>query len=75
MIPHYWTPEQVMRLLDTLATHDKREARTAALIMWRTGLRIGETLALQWRDIDLGGRTLLGPRFEDRIRPDGSAPR
>ena len=27
-------------------------SRTAALIMWRTGLRVSEVLALEWRDLD-----------------------
>ena len=58
-IPHYWTPEQVRRLLDALASLELRRARTATLIMWRSGLRIGETLELQWRDIDVVGGTLL----------------
>lgn len=57
--PHYWNPHQIERLLDALATLDKRQARTAALIMWRTGTRISETLALEWRDIDLQTHTLL----------------
>ena len=52
MPPHYWTPEQVQRLLHALADQGMREARIASLIMWRTGLRIGETLALEWGDID-----------------------
>ena len=58
-IPHYWTPEQVRRLLDALATQELRQARTASLIMWRTGLRIAEVLDLEWRDIDTVGATLL----------------
>ena len=59
MIPHHWTPEQVQRLLDSLAEQEKGEARTASLVMWRTGLRVGEAVALEWRDIDLAGGTLL----------------
>ena len=39
-IPHYWTADQVKRLLDALASHNRHQARTAALIMWRTGLAI-----------------------------------
>ena len=39
-VPHYWTADQVQRLLDALAAHNRHQARTAALIMWRTGLRV-----------------------------------
>ena len=58
-IPHYWNPLQVERLLDSLAALGLRRARVAALIMWRAGLRVGETVALEWRDIDLTAGTLL----------------
>ena len=51
-VPHYWTAEQVGRLLDRLADHKRHQARALALIMWRTALRISEALALQWRDLD-----------------------
>ena len=64
MIPHYWNPQQVERLLDALAALGLRRARVAALIMWRSGLRVGETVALEWRDIDVAAssrfRLLLG---------------
>ena len=56
IIPHYWNPQQVERPLAALGL---RRARVAALIMWRTGLRIGETVALEWRDIDLTAGSLL----------------
>ena len=49
---HYWTADQVQRLLDALATHNRYQARTAVLIMWRTGLRISEVLELEWRDLN-----------------------
>ena len=58
-IPHYWTPPQVERLLDALAALGLRRARVATLIMWRSGLRISETIALEWRDVDVEGGTLL----------------
>ena len=51
-VPHYWTADQVKRLLDALASHNRHQARTAALIMWRTGLRVSEVLELEWRDLD-----------------------
>ena len=41
-VPDYWTAGQVQRLLDALASHNRHQARTAALIMWRTGLRVSE---------------------------------
>ena len=59
IIPHYWNPQQVERLLDALAALGLRRARVAALIMWRAGLRVGEIVALEWRDIDLTAGTLL----------------
>ena len=59
MIPHYWNPQQVERLLDSLAALGLRRGRVASLIMWRTGLRVGETVALEWRDIDHAAGTLL----------------
>ena len=58
-IPHYWNSQQVERLLDALADLGLRLARVAALIMWRSGLRVGETVALEWRDIDVAAGSLL----------------
>ena len=67
-VPHYWTADQVQRLLDALAVHNRHQARTAALIMWRTGLRISEVLELEWRDLDYTGdpATLLVRRSKTR---------
>ena len=59
IIPHYWNPQQVERFLDSLAALGLRRARVAALIMWRSGLRVGETVALEWRDIDVTAGSLL----------------
>ena len=50
-VPHYWTADQVQRLLDFLAAHNRHKARAAALIMWRTDLRISEALELEFRDL------------------------
>ena len=67
-IPHYWTADQVKRLLDALASHNRHQARTAALIMWRTGLRVSEVLELEWRDLDYSGdpATLLVRKSKSR---------
>ena len=54
-VPHYWTADQVKRLLDALTSHNRHQARNAALIMWRTGLRVSEVLELEWRDLDYWG--------------------
>ena len=51
-VPHYWTAEQVRRLLDALEGSNRDRARIAALIMWRAGLRISEALELEWRHVD-----------------------
>ena len=55
IIPHYWTPKQVQRLLDALGGQGKAETRTLCLVLWRSGLRVGEALALEWRDLDYPG--------------------
>ena len=67
-VPHYWTADQVQRLLDALASHNRHQARTAALIMWRTGLRVSEVLELEWRDLNYAGdpATLLVRRSKTR---------
>ena len=67
-VPHYWTAEQVQRLLHQLAEQNRHQARTAALIMWRTGLRVSEALELEWRDLDYAGEpaTLLVRRSKTR---------
>ena len=67
-VPHYWTAEQVQRLLDALASHRRHRARTAALIMWRSGLRVSEVLELEWRDLNYSGdpATLLVRKSKSR---------
>ncbi|MCY4416096.1 MAG: tyrosine-type recombinase/integrase [Chloroflexi bacterium] len=67
-VPHYWTADQVQRLLDALASNNRHQARTAALIMWRTGLRVSEVLELEWRDLDYSGEpaTLIVRRSKTR---------
>ena len=69
-VPHYWKVDQVQRLLDALAGHNRHQARTAALIMWRSGLRVSEVLDLEWRDLDyLGEPATLIVRKSKSGRP------
>ena len=67
-VPHYWRADQVKRLLDALASHNRHGARAAALIMWRTCLRVSKVLELEWRDVDYTGdtATLLVRRSKTR---------
>jgi integrase len=67
-VPHYWTGEQAQRLLDSLAAHNRHQARTAVLIMWHTGLRASQVLELEWRDLDYSGEppTLLVRKSKSR---------
>ena len=46
-VPNYWTADQVQRLLDALASHNRYQSRTAALIMCRTDLWVPEVLDLE----------------------------
>lgn len=55
----YLRPEEVERLIKVARAFDTRWCRLVALIVFQfhTGLRIGNTLALRWRDIDLAAGT------------------
>ena len=48
--PHYWTSSQVERLI---SAEPEPNRRLFLLAGWRTGARLAELLALEWRDIDL----------------------
>ena len=58
----------MQRLLAALAAHNRHLARTAALIMWRTGLRVSEILEIEWRDLNYAGEpaTLLVRKSKTR---------
>ena len=68
-VPHYWAADQIQRLLDALAAHNRHEARTAALIMWRTGLRVSEALELEWRDLEYSGEPATSCGKAGGVRP------
>ena len=47
-LPHYWVPAQIADILDALAPG---RDYLYGLVLWRTGLRRAEALALRWRDL------------------------
>ena len=53
-LPHYWTPEQVRRLLDAIPPG---QPWLLTLLLWRTALRQAGALGLQWRDLQFAGPT------------------
>jgi integrase len=83
-LPHYWTPGQVKRMLDKVAPGP---ARLYALLLWRTGLRRAEALALRWSNILLtdppmlvvqtgkGGKARMVPIHPDLAAALGLVPR
>jgi integrase len=56
-----FTREEVGRLLETAKTHAPRY-RPLLLCAVRTGMRLGELLALQWGDLDFHGRFIVVQR-------------
>jgi integrase len=63
----FLTKEELKRLLDTVQVHFPRHY-PLFLLLARTGLRIGEALALQWGDIDFNGRFITIQRGISRGR-------
>jgi site-specific recombinase XerD len=57
----YLAVDEVFTMLESLDTNDPEQRRDYVIIalLWSCGLRTGELLALQWRDIDLKEATLL----------------
>ena len=48
-LPHYWTPDQVDRLLGSTPAG---QPWLFMLLLWRTGLRQSEALKLEWWDLN-----------------------
>ena len=63
----FLTKEELKNLLDTVQRHFPRHY-PLFLLLARTGLRIGEALALQWGDIDFHGRFITIQRGISRGR-------
>ena len=49
---HYWTPDQVKMILDTMLAG---QPWLFAVLLWRTSLRQAEALNLEWRDLQSAG--------------------
>ena len=77
-LPRHLRPGEIEQLLDAPAA-DGREgplpARDRALLelLYATGLRVGELVSLDWRDLDLSARVLrvLGKGGKERMVPFG----
>jgi integrase len=62
-----FTPDELKRLLGT-AERDYPEWYAFVLCLARSGVRLGEAVALEWRDVDFDRRMLLIRRSERRGR-------
>jgi len=62
-----FTPEELTRLLE-VTERDDSDAYPFILCLARTGLRLGEGIALQWADVDFVQRVLLVRRSARRGR-------
>ena len=79
--PYVYSPAEVQRLLDATAVLDHPASRlqamtyrTLLLVLYATGLRVGETIALRLCDVDLIGRliTVRSTKFyKTRVVPMG----
>lgn len=61
----FWTKQEFKQFLVTV--EDKPEARMAFLLLYWTGMRIGELLALTYNDIDLEKRTISISKSYQRL--------
>ena len=61
------TREETTTLLSTVFTHFRKDY-PLILLFFRTGMRIGEALALKWGDIDFNGRFIHVQRGLSRMR-------
>jgi integrase/recombinase XerD len=79
-LPYIFSHDEVRRILVAAGSHDGRfiwalMLRTLILLLYCTGLRLGEAVRLHMSDIDLDGGTLMIQRSKGRsrivaIRPD-----
>ena len=62
---HFWTTDEFKLFLEKIS--DKPVSRAGFLILYYTGLRIGELLALEYADIDFQGCTITINKSYQRI--------
>ncbi len=74
-LPHFLTVQEVMRLLDQPETNTYRGLRDLAIleILYSTGLRVSELVALNWENIDEKSRLVkaFGKGRKERLVPIG----
>lgn len=55
----HYTREECLAILDACGdSRTGRRNRALIAVLWRSGLRLGEALALRWRDIHWGSKTI-----------------
>ena len=74
-LPHFLTVQEVMRLLDQPETDSYQGLRDLAIleILYSTGLRVSELVALNWENIDSEARLVkaFGKGRKERLVPIG----
>ena len=74
-LPHFLTVQEVMRLLDQPGTDSYQGLRDLAIleILYSTGLRVSELVALNWENIDSEARLVkaFGKGRKERLVPIG----
>ncbi len=61
----FWTKEEFMRFADSIM--DKRMSYMAFTTLYWTGMRLGELLALTWKDVDLERKSISINKSYQRI--------
>jgi integrase/recombinase XerC len=74
-LPRHLRPGEIENLLEAPEGDDPLTRRDRALLelLYATGLRVGELVSLDWRDLDLSARTLrvVGKGAKERMVPFG----
>lgn len=61
----FWTTEEFKKFLEKIS--DKPQSRAGFLVLYYTGIRIGELLALEYADIDFKGRKMTINKSYQRL--------